>query len=321
VFYSANVELDNLVQLRGKRIAIGGEGSGTRKLGLDLLEASGAAAAPTRLLPLGGLAAVEALKAGKVDAIFLVGSANTGSVWVSLFTPGFRLMSLAHADAYTRRWPFLSKLVLPRGAIDLVRDIPAADVTLVASVVSLVPARTSTRRSSTRSRRRPSARPAGLFQRAGEFPNARAGGFPLSAEAERFTSPAGASCSATCRSGPRRSSTGCWCCSSRSSRSRSRLAHPAVADTGGGSARASKWYGQLKFSRRRGGVIRRAPREEWLKELDELESRANRIRTPLAYANQFYILREHIGLVRRNVQRAGDAPAVPAAAPAKQAAG
>ena len=94
--------------------------------------ASGAAAPPTRLLPLGGLEAVEALKAGKVDAIFLVGPGTSGAVWASFYAEGFRLMSFAHADAYVRRWPYLSKLALPRGGIDLVRDIPGRDVTLIA---------------------------------------------------------------------------------------------------------------------------------------------------------------------------------------------
>ena len=103
VFYRNSEPIDQLVHLRGKRIAIGAEGSGTRKLALELLEASGAAAAPTRLLPLGGLEAVEALKAGKVDAIFLVGPANSGAVWASFYSEGFRLMSFALADAYVRR--------------------------------------------------------------------------------------------------------------------------------------------------------------------------------------------------------------------------
>jgi TRAP transporter TAXI family solute receptor len=328
VFYRADAELESLAQLRGKRIAIGGEGSGTRKLGLDLLEASGAAAAPTRLSPLGGLEAVEALKAGKVDAIFLVGSANTGSVWVSLFTSGFRLMSLAHADAYVRRWPFLSKLVLPRGAIDLVRDIPGADVTLVAPVASLVareeihPALIDVLlQTATEVHGQP-----GLFQRAGEFPNARQTDFPISAEAQRFY-----------QSGRRflQRYLPFWAATLVDRMLVLLIPLFALAiplsrilpSLYGWQVRSRiyRWYGQLKFLEeawRRDPASR--PREEWLKELDELEARANRIRTPLAYANQFYILREHIGLVRRNMQRGGEAPVAPAAPPAepaKQAAG
>ena len=322
VFYSGSEVIDNLAQLKGKRIAIGAEGSGTRKLGLELLEASGAAGAPTRLLPLGGLEAVEALKQGKADAIFLVGSVNVGAVWISFFTPGFRLMSFAHADAYVRRWPFLSKLVLPRGAIDLVRDIPARDVTLVAPIASLVaredihPAlidillQTATEVHG----------PPGLFQRAGEFPNSRQVDFPLSPDAERFY-----------ESGRRflQRYLPFWAATLVDrmlvlliplfalviplSRILPSLYNWQVR------SRIYRWYGQLKFLEEawRTDPASR-PREDWLKEIDELETRVNRIRTPLAFANQFYILREHIGLVRRNMQRAGDAPV---AEPAKTAAG
>jgi len=322
VFYGGNETIDNLAQLRGKRIAIGAEGSGTRKLSLDLLEASGAAGAPTKLLPLGGLEAVEALKQGKADAIFLVGSAKVGAVWASFFTPGFKLMSFVHADAYVRRWPFLSKLVLPRGAIDLVRDIPARDVTLVAPVASLVaredihPAlvdillQTATEVHG----------PPGLFQSAGEFPNSRQVDFPLSSEAQRFY-----------QSGRRflQRYLPFWAANLVDrllvlliplfalaiplSRILPSLYNWQVR------SRIYKWYGQLKFLEeawRRDPASR--PRADWLQEIDGLEARVNRIRTPLSYANQLYILREHIGLVRRNMQRAGEAPA---AEPAKAAAG
>ena len=328
VFYRGADDLDTLARLKGKRIAIGGEGSGTRELGLDLLEASGAAAAPTRLLPLGGLEAVEALKSGKVDAIFLVGAANTGSIWVSLFTPGFRLMSFAQADASVRRWPFLSKLVLPRGAIDLVRDVPAADVVLVAPVASLVaredihPALVDILlQTASEVHGRP-----GLFQRTGEFPNAQQVDFPLSSEAQRFY-----------QSGRRflQRYLPFWAATLIDRMLVLLIPLFALAiplsrilpSLYGWRVRSRiyKWYGQLKFLEeawRRDAAAR--PREEWLKEVDRLEARVNRIRTPLAYANQLYILREHIGLVRRSMQRAGEAPVALVAAtaePAKKAAG
>jgi TRAP transporter TAXI family solute receptor len=326
VFYSGNEVVDNLAQLKGKRLAIGAEGSGTRRLGLDLLEASGAAGKPTQLSPLGGLEAVEALKVGKVDAIFLVGSANVGAVWMSFFTPGFKLMSFAHADAYVRRWPFLSKLVLPRGAIDLVRDIPTRDVTLVAPVASLVaredihPALVDILlQTATQVHGRP-----GLFQRAGEFPNPQQVDFPLSAEARRYYD-----------SGRRflQRYLPFWAATLIDRMLVLLIPLFALAiplsrilpSLYGWQVRSRiyKWYGQLKFLEeewRRDPAAR--PREEWLKEIDQLETRVNRIRTPLAYANQLYILREHIGLVRRSMQRTGEAPAAaPGAAPAGTAAG
>jgi len=313
VFYRGAEAVDRLVNLRGKRIAIGAEGSGTRQLAFELLEASGAAAAPTRLQPLGGLAAVEALKAGKVDAIFLVGPANSGAVWASFYGEGFRLMSFSLADAYVRRWPYLSKLTLPRGAIDLVRDIPGRDVALVAPVATLV-ARESMHPALIDVLLQAAAEvhgPPGLFQRAGEFPNPRQVDFPLSTEADRFY-----------RSGTRflQRYLPFWVATLIDRLvvllipvfvlmiPLMRIA-PALYGWRARS-RIYKWYGQLKFLeeawRRDPGA---RPRDEWLAELDRLEARVNRIRTPLAFANQLYILREHIALVRRAVLRSAEAPA------------
>jgi TRAP transporter TAXI family solute receptor len=313
VFYRGAEPIDQLARLRGRRIAIGAEGSGTRQLARELLEASGAAAAPTQLLPLGGLEAVGALKAGEADAIFLVGPAISGAVWASFYTEGFRLMNFSLAEAYVRRWPYLSKLVLPRGAIDLVRDIPGRDVTLVAPVATLV-ARESIHpalvdlllQAATEAHG-----PPGLFHRAGDFPNPRQVDFPLSAEAQRFYS-----------SGRRffQRYLPFWAATLIDRLvvllipvfalliPLMRIA-PALYGWRARS-RVYKWYGQLKFLEAAWRKDPRArPREEWLAELDRLEARVNRIKTPLAFANQLYILREHIGLVRREMIGSGAAAA------------
>lgn len=188
IFYRADADLDRLTQLKGRRIAIGPEGSGTRKLALELLEANGLDGKNSALLPLGGLQAVEALNSRKVDAVFLVGSERSAAVWSLFYSENVRLMSLAHAEAYSRRFPHLARLTLPKGAIDLVRNIPSRDVTLVSPLATLVA--------------HESAHPAliqlllqaaqevhgeaGIFQRPGEFPRAGQADFPLSPEAERF---------------------------------------------------------------------------------------------------------------------------------------
>ena len=87
-------------------------------------------------------------------------------------------------------------------------------------------------------------------------------------------------------------------------------------------SRIYRWYGELKFLERE--VEQDADRHtpaEWLARIDRLEARVHRIKTPNAFANQLFILREHINLVRRNVERRvnGNAPA-PAASPAAHAA-
>ena len=59
-------------------------------------------------------------------------------VQMLLQTPGVQLMDFAQAEAYSRRFPFLSPVMLPRGVVDLARDLPPQDVRLVAPTATLV---------------------------------------------------------------------------------------------------------------------------------------------------------------------------------------
>jgi TRAP-type uncharacterized transport system substrate-binding protein len=307
IFYRGKETLDQLVMLKGKRLAVGAEGSGTRKLALDLLEASGVPATDpkTKLVPLGGLAAVGALAKGEVDAAFLVGPAQSGAVWTAFYTPGVRLMSLVHADAYARRFPYLTRLVLPRGGIDLQRDIPAADVELVGTMATVV-ARAGTHpalvdlllQAAVQAHGGP-----GLFQRPGEFPNARQVDFPLSKEADRFY-----------KSGTRFLHRYLPFWLATLVERTIVLLVPLIAVVlpimkfapalygWRIRSRIYKWYGQLKFLERELDENPGArPQGEWLKELDHIEDRVHRVATPLAFTNLLYTLREHIALVQAKV--------------------
>jgi hypothetical protein len=75
-------------------------------------------------------------------------------------------------------------------------------------------------------------------------------------------------------------------------------------------SRVYKWYGELKFLERE--IDRNEAGHsagEWLERLDKLEARVNRVRTPNAFTHELYILREHINLVRRSVERRASAQA------------
>ncbi len=83
--------------------------------------------------------AADALLAGKVDAVFLMGdSASSQTMLKLLHSPGIQIFDFAQADAYVRRFDYLNKLDLPRGAIDLGHDLPAHDVSLIGPTVELV---------------------------------------------------------------------------------------------------------------------------------------------------------------------------------------
>ncbi len=188
VFYRSPVELTRLTQLAGKRIAAGPEGSGTRVLAINMLKATGADKPPLKLLPLGGMAAAEALLEEKIDSALFVAAPDAPIVQRLLKAPGVRLMNMAHADALAQRYGYLSAVTLLRGTVDLAADIPPANVKMVAVTAHLVarddfhPALVSVLlQAASKVHNGP-----GVFHKAGEFPAARAGDFPVSEDAVRY---------------------------------------------------------------------------------------------------------------------------------------
>ncbi len=129
---------ERLSALRGKRIAIGVEGSGTRALAVMLLAASGIDGTNTSFIALGGKDSTAALKAGRIDALINVGAARDPNVNDLMATPGINLVDFMQADAYSRTFRFLSVVTLPRGLINLDKDIPSHDYHLLAPAAALV---------------------------------------------------------------------------------------------------------------------------------------------------------------------------------------
>ena len=187
VFYRGDKTLHHLTDLQGKRIAIGQEGSGVRQLAQQLLSANEISAGK-HLVPLAGLTAAEELQQGRIDAAFIIAAEKAPVVQVLLRSPGVKVMSFVQADAYQRRFPFLTKLTMPQGVADLVRDLPPDDVTLLAPTANLII--------------RDDLHPAlqtlllqaasdvhgktGFFQKAGEFPAYKDAMVPLSPDAARY---------------------------------------------------------------------------------------------------------------------------------------
>src|SRR3954469_3563778 len=111
VFYRAEKPVERLSDFKGKRLAIGREGSGTHFLNVQLLRANGVDKQTAELLEISGEAAAQALLLHKVDAALLMGDAATPEIMRKLVhTRGIRMMDFSQADAYTRRFRFLSKL-------------------------------------------------------------------------------------------------------------------------------------------------------------------------------------------------------------------
>src|SRR6516225_3322938 len=174
--------------LRGRRLSIGSEGSGGRALALQIIERTRLDSIVGELSGFPPQAAAEKLIAGDIDAAFIVTAWESPVVQSLLNAKGIEISSIQHADAFVAIYPFLHKLVLPTGVIDLLTDRPPHDVVLLAPKASLVV--------------RADLHPAlqylllnaavqihsqpGIFQKPGQFPAAESIDIPLSQEAQRF---------------------------------------------------------------------------------------------------------------------------------------
>jgi hypothetical protein len=74
-------------------------------------------------------------------------------------------------------------------------------------------------------------------------------------------------------------------------------------------SRIYRWYGALiAIEREAISGPDRAQRDALLERIDAIETAVNRMKMPLSFADQFYVLREHIGFVRERLAHAPIAP-------------
>lgn len=138
VFYHQTNRVQRLTDLRGKSLAIGDAGSGTRAVAIQLLADNGITDENSELLELGGQIAADALLQGLVDAVFFIAPPQSPVVQDLLTTQDIALLHFERAAAYTRRHRFLSRLELPEGVINLQTNVPPQNTDLLAATANLV---------------------------------------------------------------------------------------------------------------------------------------------------------------------------------------
>jgi hypothetical protein len=217
------------------------------------------------------------------------------------------LMSLSQAEAYTRVFPTLSHVILPKGVVNLAKRLPASDIHLLAPTTNLV----------VRDTMHPALMyllldaaaeihgGAGWVNKAGEFPAPKVQDFPLSDQAERFYKtgrpffldylpfwvavffdriikillPVAVILFPLFRIMP-------WLYSWRN---RSKF---------------YRWYGELRYLEFEVSEHPQTSRiSDYHAKLDHIEASVKRINLPLAFYKELYTLREHIELVRERVIR------------------
>ncbi|WP_372527880.1 TAXI family TRAP transporter solute-binding subunit [Piscinibacter sp.] len=297
--------LANLSQLAGWRLNIGPPGSGVPNLVKKLLDANRIDASTITLQQLPQTPAVVSFLGGETDALVFASAPESLMVQMLLQTPGIKLFDFAQAEAYSRRFAFMSPVTLPRGVVDLARDVPPLDVHLVAPTATLV-AKQATHPALMQlfvQAAQAIHGEAGWFQRKGEFPSANNTEWPLAKEAERFY-----------RNGPPvlQHYLPFWLANLIDRMwvalvsiiailiPLSRVVPPLYQFRI--RSRIFRWYGQLRAVEDAHGE---RPPDELAKELDAIESRVENVTVPLSYADELYALRSHINLVRRRLLAPG----------------
>jgi len=315
IFYRGNTTITRLSQLEGQRIAAGTAGSASRSLALTLLQANGIGEAPTTLVELDTEASINALAAGEVNAAFLMGdSASLRTLLRLVRTPGVQLFSFTQADAYVRRHAFLNKIELPQGSIDLGKNLPAQDVTLVGPTVELV-AREGLHSALSDLLLDVAKQVHGrsnLMQKRGEFPLLVEQTIPLSPDAERYYKSG---------KGYIYRAVGSFWVASLINRLLvavvpllliliPTLKLLPVLYRFSIQLRLYRCYRPLlRIEHESFGPLTAERVQELLAQLDDIELSVNRLKIPASFADRFYWLRSHLLSVRDRVKAAAVAPA------------
>ena len=296
--------LDALTQLQGLRVNIGTAGSGIPNLMDKLLSSNKVDPSSLQLSKLEQTPATVAFLDGKLDALVFASAPQSLMVQMLLQTPGVRLMDFPQSEAYSRRFAFLSPVVLPRGVVDLAANIPSQDVRLVAPTTSLI-ARKETHPALLQLFVQAGKQihgGAGWFRRARDYPNLANNELPIAAEAERSIRNDKPFLQRYLPFWVANLVERMWLVMGiilAVMLPLSRIVPPLYEFRV--RSRIFRWYGQLRDIENR--LHNADSQDALLEELNNLEHRAEKISVPLSYADELYALRNNIQLVRRKLQR------------------
>jgi len=296
--------LREISQFRGLRVNTGVRGSGIPGIMNRLLAANLMERDDIKRTSLDTTQAAVALLNGEIDVLALVSAPEAPMVQMLLQTPGIQLFEFTQAEAYSRRYRFLSPVTLPRGVVDLSRNAPPRDISMLAATCSLVA--------------RPDIHPAlvqlfvqaatkihgggGWMSHAGQFPSEKNTEFPVARDAERYY-----------RNGPPllQRYLPFWMANLVDRMwvallsilvvliPLARVLPPLYAF--GIRRRIFRWYRLLRQVEDDLASGDAHP-DKLRAELDKLDSKAERIAVPLSYTDELYRLRAHIRLVRGRIK-------------------
>jgi len=340
VFYTGTKLVRSLSEFKGLKIMIGSKEAGFRRIATTLLRANGIDKTNATIIEADLSPDAHELHDHQVDVAFLVLPPESPTISKLLHVPDIKLMNFAaEADAYVSRFPYLSKLVMHQGSIELAPDVPSADITLLATSAALVvkrsvhPAITALLADVVMTNPRAGFDRDGepiLFHKSGEFPSAKDPEFEVSRDAIaiyksgelpfilRSVAPVNAKFGipfwVTAYLHKHGTSTALVLIPLLSiGLPLARLLPQLYAWTV--RRRLYHWYRQMKSLELQ---LDKNPTPEQIAdahgELQRIDRVVSRVRVPVTFSDQFYNLRGHIDLVRHRLEMLEQPPPVKAAA-------
>ena len=307
LFYRGRLPVVGQPWPRDLRVALGPEGASDKDVARRHLASIGFDPG-TSAMALAADAAAESLLQQRVDLVAMVDAWEAPQVRALLAAEGVELANAGRVDAHVALHPYLSRLVLPQGVADLIRNRPATDVLMMAPKVSLVVRRdfNSAEQYLLLGAATEVHGGAGIFQRAGQFPAAERDDLPLSRAAESFY-----------KSGTPflQRHLPFWIAVAVTQLGLLMLpllgiAYPLLRGLpslyGGWMRwRLNRLYAELKEVEAALADRPAGPHADLAGQLDRLADRASRMKVTAAYLQTAYFLRQHIDLVRSRLVRTG----------------
>jgi TRAP transporter TAXI family solute receptor len=139
IFYRNNgYSINYVIELIGKKVAIGLNGSGTQYLSKQILKDNGVDQNNTNFLYLGTNQSKDKLINGEIDAMLAVISPDSIAVNELLSDPNIELLSLKRVKAYDQKYSYLSPLTLYEGTINMYKNLPSENKKILATTANLV---------------------------------------------------------------------------------------------------------------------------------------------------------------------------------------
>jgi NMT1-like family len=293
--------ISNLSELNGWRVNVGG----VPRLFSTLLDVNRVDPKQLRLSELEQTPATVAFLGGEIDAVVFASAPESLMVQMLLQTPGVKLLDFAQSEAYSRRFGYLTPVVMPQGVVDLARNIPARDMRLVASTTSLLahsdthPAILQLFAQTATSLHGGS----GWFSKAGEYPSLEHSEVPVSPEAARAIKNGAPFLQRYLPFWLANLIERMWLAMGlilALALPLSRIVPPLY--TFRIRKRVFRWYAELRDVEQRfeADTDKAA---DLVEQLDAMESKVEKVVVPLSYTDELYALRNNIHLVRKKLLR------------------